>query len=217
MAGFHKMYGSAFPNSERNANDHYPTPPWATYALVENEKTHLDRHLSVTGSFVHEPAAGRGWMAEELARCGYPVVATDLYDYEETRWRVKSGVDFLGDGCAELVVSPSVIITNPPYKNDLAEKFAKTAVLRAPYVAMLCRLTWAESKRRYTFFRDNPPSKILFFSQRFSCDEQYFSDEKSEGVMVAYAWWVWDKNRSGTAVDWVPPGGFNRWKESCRA
>lgn len=213
---FAKMYGGVRDEDrERASNDYYPTPPWATYALIEREKTHIDKHMATVGSYVWEPAAGRGWMARELAR-HYPVIATDLFPREDAFFCTSEPVDFLGADPAEFASgAPAAIITNPPYARNMAEAFAERAVETSPYVAMLCRLTWAESKKRFDFFRKHPPSVVLVFSQRFSCDERFFDDSKSEGGMVAYAWWVWDRNRPGESkIGWVEPGGLERWKSS---
>ena len=196
----------------RNENDYYPTPPCATYALIEAESLHLDKHLSVPGSFVLEPAAGRGWMAGEIAR-HYPVMAHDVEEYSDPVFPLGAVVDYLK--CVDL--GAKAIITNPPYAKDMAQKFVEKALTEAPYVAALCRLTWAESKKRYEMFKKHPPSRILFFSTRFSCDESRFDGVKVEGGMVAYAWWVWDKNRPSTTVDWIAPGIYERWRRSTRA
>jgi hypothetical protein len=204
-------------SEDRNKNDHYPTPPWATYALIEHEKKHIDKHV-VSGGYVSEPAAGCGWMAAELAR-HYPVIANDLYEYEveKARFPVHTNFDFLTQELWPQDWPPSAIITNPPYAKNLAQKFTERALEQAPYVAMLCRLTWAESATRYKFFKANPPTKMLVFSTRFSCNEEYLEGPKAEGGMVAYAWWIWDKNRSGSTIDWIAPGGYKRWKDSLSA
>jgi hypothetical protein len=193
-------------------NDYYPTPPHATFALVEAERGHIDRHLAVGGSYVWEPAAGRGWMSEELMRLGYPVISTDLVAYDGQRVPVLQH-DFL---TTEL--EAAAIVTNPPYGRGLAEAFARRALERTGYVAMLCRATWVESAQRYKFFTDHPPSRVLFFSRRFSCTEDYFGTGKEDGGMVPYAWWVWDTNRAGArTIDWIDPLVYQRWKESVDA
>jgi hypothetical protein len=56
--------------------------PWATYALIENERFEGE---------IWEPACGDGTMARVLERTGCPVIATDLYD----RGYGKAGYDFL--------------------------------------------------------------------------------------------------------------------------
>lgn len=207
MNGFIKAIGgSRQEDLERNTNDHYPTPPLATYALIEHEREHIEAARLFYP--VHEPAAGRGWMAKELSRY-FPVTASDLHSYPDPLYDIRTGVDFL----ATDHYSP-VIITNPPYAKDMAQKFVEHSLLRSNYIAVLCRLTWAESRKRYSLFKKHPPTKILFFATRFSCNEEYFLSEKAESGMVAYAWWIWDKNRSTSTFDWVAPGCYDRWRKS---
>jgi hypothetical protein len=40
-------------------------------------------------------------------------------------------------------------------------------------------------------FTEYPPSRVYVFSQRFSCNEEFFETKPMRG-MVAFAWWVWD-------------------------
>jgi hypothetical protein len=210
MSKFVDMYGGRRTSgNDRKENDHYPTPPWATYALVEMEREHIDKHLVLPGTYVLEPSAGRGWMAAELAR-HFPVIARDVVEYADPLFPCLAGVDYL-----ECRSSGGLMITNPPYMKDLPQKFVEKSVHENSYTAVLCRLTWGESKKRYSFFKKHPPSRVLIFSSRFSCMESHFDDpKKAEGGMVAYAWWVWDENRRSSAVDWIAPGGYKRWKDS---
>lgn len=67
--------GACKPATKRFADldgpDFYPTPAWATYALIDNER--------FTGD-IWEPACGDGAMSEVLARTGNTVISSDLYD-----------------------------------------------------------------------------------------------------------------------------------------
>ena len=51
--------------------DFYPTPAWATHALIESEGFEGE---------IWEPACGDGAMSSVLAETGNPVVSSDLYD-----------------------------------------------------------------------------------------------------------------------------------------
>lgn len=110
------------------------------------------------------------------------------------------------------------IITNPPYRNNGAELFVRRAMkFNSPFTAILCRGTFFESAQRLNFFKYNPPSRILFFSRRFSCNEEYFVKEPLSG-MVAYAWWIWNgQTRHGeTKCSWIDTESvYNEWLQSC--
>ena len=62
--------------------DFFPTPRWATFALIENEKFNGE---------IWECACGDGTMSRVLEETGQPVRSTDLYD----RGFGEAGVDFL--------------------------------------------------------------------------------------------------------------------------
>lgn len=129
-------------------------------------------------------------MSRELERCGYEVLSTDLHEYENPLVSEPTyGIDFLSN---MPMFEAEGVVTNPPYNKDLAEKFIWKTLRDYKYGAFLCRLTFAESAKRFKLFTEHPPSRVHVFSQRFSCDEDRFEKEPMSG-MVAYAWWVWDK------------------------
>ena len=57
--------------------DDFPTPPWATRALVEHV---LDKPALASMSCL-EPACGRGHVAMTLAECFGSVSSSDVFDY----------------------------------------------------------------------------------------------------------------------------------------
>ena len=93
--------------------DFFPTPGWATYALIDNERFSGD---------IWECACGDGAMSVVLENTDQPVSSSDLYD----RGYGDSGIDFLApDRRAKNIV------TNPPYMgnagmNSVLRAFAKT-------------------------------------------------------------------------------------------
>jgi hypothetical protein len=202
---FANMYGGVRTvTEERNEHDHYPTHPFATYALVQ---------YHAPPRKIWEPAAGRGWMAWELKRNQREVYATDLYNYRDPVSPVEYGNDFLkteGDFDG--------IITNPPYGKNMAQAFIERSISLVPYTAMLCRLTFAESNRRLKMFKETPPSDILIFSGRFSCNEDRWHTEKTAiSGMVAYAWWIWDNTMpfQGTMTNWIDTKAmYKSWRDS---
>jgi hypothetical protein len=171
----------------RKANDYYPTAPVATFSLIEME----DRISEGFPTKVWEPAAGRGWMSQELQNNGVEVISTDLFGYEDPLLPIKTGVDFLTYSGYSLAPA---IVTNPPYKNKLAERFLSKCLRmeEVEYFAFLVRLTFMESQGRLKLFQTNPPTRVYPFSKRFNCDDDYLAQGKQFGGMISYAWFVWD-------------------------
>ncbi len=179
---------------KRHNNDLYSTPPVATYAL----HVHGDPPERIL-----EPAAGRGWMVNELIRCGHEVFAYDKYvDLDAPSWIGTQ--DFLTsshDGRAEGVV------TNPPFKSGLPMRFAELALSRYPYVALFCRLTFLESYMRRSLFERYPLNTMLIFSGRVNFTENRFNEKAGQcGGMVSYAWFIWDRRPRLSII----PSGFVR-------
>lgn len=208
MSNFIDMYGGNKPQGrERTHNDHYPTPPVATYALMQ--------YVNIPHS-IWEPAAGKGWMASEIARCNHDVIASDLYAYENPLFKVETNVDYLSSTKRDV----EGVITNPPYAKDLAQKFIEKTIVDHAYKfgAFLCRLTFMESQKRYKLFNEHPPTLVLPFSARFSCVEEIFL-KSPLGGMVAYAWFVWDyRNTNGpieTKMEWIDTNQVLKdWRKS---
>jgi len=166
--------------------DFFPTPAWATFALIDNETFRGD---------IWESACGNGAMSDVLAKTDQPVVSTDLYD----RGYGESGVDFL-----KPAMRAQNIVTNPPY--NAAEGFVRAGLQAAERkFALLLRLAFLEGAgRQRTIFSDAPPSRVWVFSERIT----FYPDgavQKGSGT-TAYAWFVWDKEASGTELKWFRPG-----------
>jgi hypothetical protein len=62
----------------KNSLDDFPTPPWATRALVEHVIASKDSLSSMT---CLEPACGRGHMSVTLAHYFRDVASFDVFDY----------------------------------------------------------------------------------------------------------------------------------------
>ena len=176
--------------------DYFPTPPWATRALLE----WLDERSAGLGGrgTVWEPACGEGHMARPLAERFERVIATDVHDYGFGSVR-----DFLWPGADEPV---DWIITNPPFR--LAAEFIERAhqVARCG-IAMLVRTAFLESADRHErLFSKTPPSEILQFVERVPM----FRGRLDAGgsTATAYCWLVWRYLRRPapmTEFHWLPP------------
>jgi len=171
--------------------DFYPTPAWATEALLAYETFEGE---------VWECACGDGAMAKVLKKAPYPLVSvysTDLHDRGYGLWPI----DFLK---SELAVDN--IVTNPPF--NLAEDFIlKALALAKKKVAIFSRLALLESARRYrNLFKDNPPARVLVFTERVTL---YPSGLVTAGTStIAYAWLIWDsaKGSQECTLSWISPG-----------
>ena len=185
------LNGGFKPTAKRRADldgpDFFPTPAWATRALLDNETFEGE---------IWECACGDGEMARVLEAAGLKVRATDLYP----RGYGKTGVDFLA--ARERADN---IVTNPPY--NVAEAFvAQGLKLSRRKLALLLRLAFLEgANRARTIFLENPPSRVWVFSERITF---YMKGAKKAGSgTTAYAWFVWDKNAPpGTQLHWLKPG-----------
>jgi hypothetical protein len=197
MDATYNLNGGPKPTLKRFADldgpDFYPTPEWATHALIDNE--------SFDGQ-IWEPACGDGTMARVLRGTCRPVDASDLYD----RGYGKIGVDFL-----KSTRSVDNIVTNPPYNS--AEGFVEAGLRQATHkICLLLRLAFLEgANRQRTIFAVNPPARVWVFSERITF---YPAGAVIKGSgTTAYAWFVWDKksgNRS-TELKWLPLGYKSRY------
>lgn len=206
------MGGVRDKEKDRSENDYYPTPPFATFAFTERS-TELGFELPDT---LHEPGAGRGWMAYQLRRTGKKVIASDLMEYADPLVEVTPDSDFLKLEKA----AAQGMITNPPYAKNMAELFVRHSFdVGYKYVAILARTMFVESGRRYEFFTEFPPSLILHFAQRFSCTESMFFTKPLSG-MVGYSWFLWDYRHDNpdemqTLTHWIDTKGmYERWSKS---
>lgn len=191
MDATYNINGGFKPTVKRFADlsgpDFFPTPRWATFALIDNENFSGD---------IWECACGDGTMSRVLEHTGQSVHSSDLYDrgYGET------GYDFLtADRTTEN------IITNPPY--NCAEGFVFNGVrLARKKFALLLRLAFLEgSNRANTIFSKIPPSRVWVFSERITF-YPVGVEPKGTGT-TAYAWFVWDKGASNsTELKWLKPG-----------
>jgi hypothetical protein len=187
----YNLNGGFKPTTKRFADlsgpDFFPTPAWATFALIENEKFEGD---------IWECACGDGAMSKVLAQTGRPVFSSDLYD----RGYGEAGIDFLNPSRVA-----DNIVTNPPYNS--AEGFVVSGVQHARRkFALLLRLAFLEgANRANTIFARTPPARVWVFSERITFYPKGI-DPKGSGT-TAYAWFVWDRDApNNTELRWFKPG-----------
>ncbi|MGQ3043728.1 MAG: hypothetical protein ACT6R7_09255 [Brevundimonas aurantiaca] len=194
----YNLNGGFKPTAKRfadlNGPDFFPTPAWATHALVESEK--------FSGE-IWECACGDGAMSRVLETAA-PVRSSDLYD----RGYGESGIDFL-----ETTRTTDNIVTNPPF--NAAEGFVRQGVkLANKKFALLLRLAFLEgANRASTIFKETPPSRVWVFSERIT----FYPAGAVQGGSgtTAYAWFVWDREAMGrTELLWLPPGYKKKFSSS---
>ena len=191
MDATYNLNGGFKPTLKRFADldgpDFYPTPAWATHALIENEAFKGD---------IWESACGNGAMSVVLEKTGQSVISSDLFD----RGYGDPGVDFLTPRRRA-----DNVITNPPF--NAAEGFVRAGLGAANRkFALLLRLAFLEgANRRRTIFTEAPPARVWVFSERITF---YPAGAVQKGTgTTAYAWFVWDKDASGsTELKWFDPG-----------
>lgn len=180
--------------SPKGGPEDFPTPPWATRAML----THILPDIG-QGQTVWEPAANRGYMARPLAERFSTVIASDLIDYG-AGYPV---VDFLnGPSPSDFGQPVDWIITNPPF--NLATEFALRALdVAREGVALLLRSAWAEGHDRHTrLFSQRPPAIIAQHVTRVPIVRGRV-DKKAVSAMP-YAWFIWRKGSTETTFRWIP-------------
>ena len=170
--------------NQREKDDFYPTPIFATQSL-------LDREKFIGG--VWECACGTGKMSEVIKENGYEVFSSDLVDrgYGET------GLDFLQSN-----KKVDNIITNPPFK--LGQDFTINGLkLVKNKLAIFNKLNFLEGiRRKEKIFNQNKLKNVYVFSKRVSFVKE--GQHKSAGGLIAFAWFVFDVNYNGKpTIDWI--------------
>jgi hypothetical protein len=191
MDATYHLSGGFRPTTKRFADldgpDFYPTPRWATFALIDNEPFRGD---------IWECACGDGAMSHVLEETGQRVRSSDLYD----RGFGEMGHDFLNTERRH-----QNIVTNPPFHS--AQGFVAVGLKQAQKkLALLLRLAFLEgANRAETIFFAHPPSRVWVFSERITFYPK--GARRAGSGTTAYAWFVWDKDHAGpTELAWFRPG-----------
>jgi hypothetical protein len=188
----------------RDSLDDFPTPPWATRALIEKV---LVPHL-YAGAWplmeAWEPACNRGFMARPLKEY-FPVVAcSDVHDYGYEG--MDELYDFLFPAPPQKIIPRNVdwIITNPPFR--LAEEFITRALRVAKQgVAIIQRVAFLEGQDRYeSLYSVRRPQLIAQFAERVPMNRGTCYHTNS--TATAYCWIIWQTQPAwrGTQFEWIP-------------
>ena len=178
------IVGSSRNNGEREKDDFYPTPAWAVEELLKRE---------VFVGDIWECACGEGDISEVFIKKGFQVHSTDLIDRDYGNQEDFFVSDYVADN----------IVTNPPYKLAL-EFVLKSKKQSRNKIAMFLKTVWLESDSRYEMFQDKefPLKTVYQFSKRVSLYKNGVKMKNSG--MIAYAWFVWDKDYVGKpTIEWI--------------
>lgn len=192
--------------------DYFPTPPWATRALIEEVLPGLGVTLKPEALSIADPACGEGHMTGVFEEYGFgAVLGFDIHDYSVEGTEPPGWVGQQNFLAPDLHLAVDWIITNPPFSEgnvDRTLEFALRATKMATKgVALFVRQQWLEGVERYQrLFRDNPPTLIAQFSERVNLCKGRWEPEGS--TATAYVWLVWVKAgaASGTEFCWIEPG-----------
>ncbi len=188
----------------------FPTPPWATRALI-HEVLRPEGLLSYPRPSITawEPACGAGHCAIPLRETFDGVFATDVHDWGHGAVR---DLDFSFCGPADAPYPIDWVITNPPF--TLVETFLWRGLQVARVgVALLVRLQWLEGVDRYNsiFGTPNRPYLTCPFAERVPMIEGAWDPEAKSAT--AYAWLIWLVGRpmlTRTPTLHIPPGQATR-------
>lgn len=169
--------------------DFYPTPPWATRALIGGLQEHT--HWQPSGT-CWEPAAGAGHMVLPLQETFENVHASDLY----IRTPIRDGIeikqaDFLST--ERLPEGVTSIVTNPPFGNRPEAFFNKALDLGPPLIAFLLRQNcastrWMADVNRRAMSEGYRPIRFETAATRIPMLKNRC--EKSASTATAYSWFV---------------------------
>jgi predicted RNA methylase len=177
----------------KDSLDDFPTPPWATRALIEHV---VGAAGDLRQQSCLEPACGAGHMVKVLAEYFGEVTCFDVHDY-----KYAEVANFLTKPLA--VNSVDWVVTNPPFR--LAEEFVLRALAIARKgVAILARTVFIESVGRHErLYRVHPPAKFAQFTERVPMVKGRL--DRKASTATGYGWLVWEKGHSGgTALVWIP-------------
>jgi hypothetical protein len=163
------------------SHDHYPTPKWATEALLAHAEA---QGWLASGSTVLDPAAGEGAILDVAHQRGHRTHGIELQPQLAAAARRKGHKVRQGDALSVPWPACDAVITNPPYSYQ--EAFLAMALAYAApgrRVCALLRLSFLGSARRADFHRQHP-AWVLVLPRRPSFDGQGTDSADS-------AWFVW--------------------------
>ena len=177
--------------------DDFPTPSWATRAVLEFIAARTGMDLSMMS--VREPCANRGYMVRPLFEQFGHVMASDIFDYGYG-FRVE---DYLFRPDSHFDPTDWTFI-NPPFRLA-AEFIARALRLSRVGVAVIVRTAFLEGIERYeTLFNVTPPWVHAVHVERVPMVKGTVDPDASSAT--SYSWLIWRNDtdeRLPTA--WIAP------------
>lgn len=171
------------PGTRKEEGNNYETPIWAVEALLKRE--------SFEGEIL-EPCCGLGKISKTLETYGYTVISSDK----------RNGEKIYGTGGVDVYSIKqcySNIITNPPYERNLDNMVRHMSLLYKNKMALLLRLNFLESERRFQLFVSSPLKVVYIFSSRVTMYPEGTEAPQNKGT-ISYAWFVWEKGYTGPTI-----------------
>ena len=183
----------------KSETDNYSTPPEAIHALLDQE---------TFGGDILEPAYGEGNIYRALCErtTEHDVVFTsDIRPIEsgDIDWHE---LDFIENTEIYHEDAFHSIVTNPPF--SMAQAFAEKAlVVSSQKVALLLRIQFLESEKRYQFLKSSPLKAVHIFPWRVSMYPEGFDPEAKRATGTqCFAWFVWEHGWDREpCIRWIPP------------
>lgn len=169
MATFRRIVGAG--------PDMYPTPHWATRALLSRE---------LFAGTILEPSCGKLDIVFILNEFGYRCEYQDAFDYG-----VGAPVKDIFDETRQF----DNIITNPPYGDIFDDYLAKALDIAQDKVALFLPIRYLEGGLRYerTYVK-NYLARIYVFVNRVTLYP--LTDAKKENGTTTYGWFIFQRTRS---------------------
>ena len=177
--------------------DDFPTPPWATRAILE--LLAVKHGLDLSALSVREPCANRGYMVRPLVEQFGTVLAGDVHDYGYG-FAVQ---DYLFGPDSDFDPTDWTFI-NPPFR--LALEFVLRALrLSKAGVVIIVRTAFLEGVERFgSLFSVRPPWLHAVHVERVPMVKGRVDPEAS--TATSYSWLIW---RNDTAerlpTEWIAP------------
>lgn len=197
--------------------DDFPTPPWATRALIRHVLSHRVILSDLRRMRAWEPCANRGFMVLPLKEYFADVLASDIFDYGMGYEQHDFLMPFATQQQQRDRIAADWIITNPPFR--LAEQIIQRGRDEALQgVAVLVRTSFLEGVDRYNMlFSISPPTIVAHFAERVIMhkgvlrdpNKEYFDERtqsmKRPSTATSYTWLVWIVGVAPMPTMWIPP------------
>lgn len=198
--------------------DDFPTPPWATRALVVHVLHKIlapEAVARLEAKRVWEPAAGRGYMTRALAETFGPVFSSDIQDLGWPGLQlVMNFLDpapdfFRAEGPGEHITrNLDWIITNPPYggADDRWLGFARRCIEHKPAsgFALFGPVRYISGIGRFnSLFSRWPVTVFAPFAERVPIVKGRL--DPMAGTLTDYAWFVWLTGWKPQPMQIIPP------------